>query len=186
MIKDKNSIHYLAYGSNLHPLRLTQRIPSARLIDTVKLEGYRVQFNKRGRDSSAKCNLIESNHGKDYSFTALYQIERGHKIHLDRIEGCGRGYQSVDLEIECGAKTITCFTYFAQKSHLDPTLMPYDWYKSLVVHGASYLNFPANYIETLSTIESIRDPDQDRNQAMNKLVRQIKDYPNDKLSAGQV
>jgi hypothetical protein len=58
--KDNNQprLHYLAYGSNLHPIRLRQRVNSARLIATLSLPGYRVLFNKRGQDLSAKCNLV--------------------------------------------------------------------------------------------------------------------------------
>ena len=177
---DKGRLHYLAYGSNLHPLRLTQRVPSARLLDTIRLKGYQLHFNKRGRDSSAKCNLVPSKKAQDHSFTALYQIDKRHKMLLDQVEGCGQGYQDVELEIEYRSTKISCFTYFAQQSHLDTTLQPYHWYKNLVVHGARYLDFPSSYIQSFCNVASITDPDTDRNRTMQQLIMQIKDFSPEK------
>lgn len=49
------TVHYLAYGSNLHPLRLTARVSSARPLGTVPMPGYKIAFHKRSIDHSGKC-----------------------------------------------------------------------------------------------------------------------------------
>ena len=65
-------IHYLAYGSNLHPLRLTLRVPSARVIGVVEMPGYMLEFHKRSIDGSGKC-LIYTEQGEHHKM-GLVQI----------------------------------------------------------------------------------------------------------------
>lgn len=47
--------HCLAYGSNLHPLRLRKRVSTANLIGIVEMQGYQLAFHKRSTDESGKC-----------------------------------------------------------------------------------------------------------------------------------
>jgi hypothetical protein len=47
-------IHYFAYGSNLHPLRLQERVPSAALLGWTHLHGWELRFDKRGRTDGQK------------------------------------------------------------------------------------------------------------------------------------
>lgn len=51
------TIHYLAYGSNLHPIRMTERVPSARVLGAIELPDHLLAFNKRSTDGSSKCLL---------------------------------------------------------------------------------------------------------------------------------
>ncbi len=53
---------YFACGSNLHPLRLSLRVPAARFQGALALTGYQLRFNKRGRDGSGKGNLLPTGH----------------------------------------------------------------------------------------------------------------------------
>jgi gamma-glutamylcyclotransferase len=52
-------LYYLAYGSNLHPLRLMQRVSSAKVEDVIELPGRQGNFHKRSPDGSGKCNLTD-------------------------------------------------------------------------------------------------------------------------------
>jgi hypothetical protein len=54
------SVLYFAYGSNLKWTRMRQRIPSARREAIAFLDRYRLVCNKRGRDGSAKANLVRA------------------------------------------------------------------------------------------------------------------------------
>ena len=40
-------IHYFAYGSNLHPLRLTDRVHCADLVGSVELASHQLAFHKQ-------------------------------------------------------------------------------------------------------------------------------------------
>ena len=94
-------LFYLAYGSNLHPLRLADRIASVALIGSLRLEGYRLLFHKKGQDGSGKCDLRFTGSATDSAYGALYTISSTQKAILDRFEGRGSGYMDTDIEGTC-------------------------------------------------------------------------------------
>ena len=133
-------LHYFAYGSNLHPVRLIERIPSAELIGAVELPGYRLEFHKTSEDESGKCNAFATGSSSDLIHGALYQLAFEHKPILDRIEGAGHGgYIASEISVRHRHHEYACFTYLAEPSHLNDDLEPYHWYKQLVVLGAKHL-----------------------------------------------
>lgn len=164
---------YLAYGSNLHPLRLTRRVPSARLISRIKLLGYSVVFNKLSEDHSAKCNLESTHNQQSIVYTALYHIDPAHKVRLDHFEGLGKGYTDGKIVIEHDNKSIDCFTYFAQDSHRVEDKQPYHWYKQLVLQGAHFLRFPRHYVRYIEGINSCVDPNRKRAIEMQTLLQEM-------------
>ena len=173
-------LNYFAYGSNLHPVRLIERIPSAELIGAVELTGYRLEFHKTSEDGSGKCNAFATGSSSDLIHGALYQLASGHKPTLDRIEGAGNGgYIASEISVWHGHHECACFTYLAEPSHLNDDLEPYHWYKQLVVLGAKYLNFPEAYIESIESVKSKEDPNQKRRQENQTLLRKIKKFDRD-------
>jgi len=50
-------LNYLAYGCNLHPVRLQKRVPSAVFTGMVELHGRILSFSKRSVDGSGKCTI---------------------------------------------------------------------------------------------------------------------------------
>jgi hypothetical protein len=65
-------IHYFAYGSNLHPVRLIERVPSANLVGVIGLSKHRLAFQKRSKDGSSKCNLFQTGSASDLVYGAIY------------------------------------------------------------------------------------------------------------------
>jgi len=170
-------IYYFAYGSNLHPVRLTQRVESASLVASAQVFGYRLKFHKLGQDDSAKCNLLHTGCTSDSVFGAIYTLASRHKSLLDEFEGKGFGYTDCEIDIfHCG-ETLRCFTYLAQSAYVVDSIKPYDWYKKLVVEGADYLAFPKPYVRDIQAIESQRDPDTAREQLHESLLQTIANYP---------
>jgi gamma-glutamylcyclotransferase (GGCT)/AIG2-like uncharacterized protein YtfP len=169
-------IHYFAYGSNLHPVRLSERVPSARLITPASLSNYKLCFHKKSKDGSGKCNIVTSDEKKEQVFGAIYQLDAKHKARLDQFESKGSGYIDKQIAINHEGQTYACFSYFAQESHIVETLQPYHWYKKLVLLGAGYLKFPKNYLESIKRVASINDPDDARNQLNNRLIESILNY----------
>lgn len=149
-------MRYAAYGSNLHPLRLTERISSARLVTTGFLPGWSMRFHKRSNDKSGKCNIFTGSNGVHL---AIYEISARDKLTLDRIEGVGCGYCDVTLSIPGVGN---CASYAADHSYVDAALLPYDWYKELVLIGARFHDFPDNYLSRIESIRALRDPDPNR------------------------
>ena len=155
---------YAAYGSNLHPLRLERRIASARLLGTAALDGYALHFHKRSVDGSGKCSIER---GPGGVHVAIYELDESGLQRLDRIEGVGIGYERVTVEVPgFGA----CSSYTADPAYVDGRLQPYDWYREMVIRGGRYHGFPDAYIERVSAVNALPDPDLQRSEANWEIV----------------
>ena len=176
MAVKRGTLHYFAYGSNLHPARLGERVPSARLLDAVQLNSHRLRFHKKSHDGSSKCNLLNTGNEPDVVYGALYELDAEHKDLLDRFEGCGNGYQDCLINITQRGKEYPCFTYMAEDSHIEENLQPYHWYKNLVILGASYLKFPENYMAQIEAVDSMLDSNIERRQDMQALIEKINNH----------
>ena len=169
-----SGIHYLAYGSNLHPLRLLARAPSSRVIGVVPLPGRCVSFHKRSNDGSGKCNLPESSYA-DVSYGVIYELSIADKKNLDIAEGLGRGYDEALLSVSLNDATYRPIVYIAASSHIDAALQPYHWYKAFVLAGARHHNLPDDYIRSIESQPSVPDPDAGRNaENLALLARMLK------------
>jgi len=167
------SIYYFAYGSNLHPLRLTERVPSAELIGVATCSRHRLVFHKKSRDGSGKCNMFYSGADADLVYGAIYSLSAEHKAALDRVEGTGYGYTDDQISVIHAGRHCSCFTYLAQQSHIVDSLKPYHWYKQLVVLGAQFLDFPPAYCASIEAVESMEDPDPERRSKNETLIERI-------------
>lgn len=166
-------MHYLAYGSNLHPLRITLRVPSARLLGTVRLEGYRLVFRKRGRDLSAKCDLAVTADSTDIAYGAVYALSPLELALLDSFEDLGAGYSREQLRLRMNGRVLDALVYLANESHVVESLEPYDWYKGLVLAGAREHGFPVDYLSVIEAVTARWDPDEARRNEMHALLRRL-------------
>lgn len=162
------TVRYAAYGSNLHPLRLGKRLSSARLITTGVLPGWSLYFHKRGKDKSAKCSILAGGGGV---YCAIFEITAADKSILDGIEGVGFGYSEIMLSIPGVGR---CYSYVAEESHIDDSLLPYDWYHELVLIGARTHGFPDDYLKRIESRQALRDPDPNRRTENWKTIKMIK------------
>ena len=162
----------MAYGSNLHPLRLQKRIPTTRLIGVSPLDGFRLEFSKRSNDGSGKCTMAKVQKG--VVFVAMYSMNQKELAILDWIEGVGYGYERENLQLRIEGAAISALTYIASTTHIDTGLKPYHWYRDFVIEGAAYLNFPSEYQQFLQGFDSIQDPDENRCTANETLLSEMK------------
>ena len=158
---------YAAYGSNLHPLRLSRRLASASLLGTAFLPDWSLQFHKRSADASGKCSIQRGSSGVHI---AVYDVSETDKRRLDGIEGVGSGYDAAVLEVPHFGR---CFSYTASTTHIDDSLLPYDWYSALVLAGAGFLGFPHDYRKQIDSVRTRQDPDPVRHREMRELVELI-------------
>lgn len=159
---------YAAYGSNLHPRRLRERIRSATLRGTSFLHKYTLQFHKRGQDRSAKCGFTDCGQGLH---VAVYEVADADRRVLDAVEGVGKGYDVDEISVPGFGK---CFTYVASRSHIDELLHPFDWYREMVLLGCLRHAFPVPYCERIAALPVIEDPDparRERNWRTVELLR---------------
>lgn len=159
----------VAYGSNLHPVRLRERVASARAVGVVELPGYALAFHKRGGDGSGKCLLYEAG-GDALAYGVLYGLAAADKPALDRFEGLGVGYGEHALTVRLEGREHRAYLYMALPSHVAPAARPFHWYKQLVLAGARHHRLPQPYIAAIAAVPSIDDPDAHRARTHDALL----------------
>ena len=60
--------------------------------------------------------------------------------------------------------------YLANKEKINDNLLPYTWYKDIVIAGAQYHNLPEEYIEFIKSFKATIDPDQEREKKQRLIV----------------
>lgn len=153
---------YLAYGSNLHPRRLAARIGRAELLGVAGLPGWELRFDKRGGDGSAKANLHPAPGLDCRAWAAVYAVDRRQAVLLDGFEGCGSGYETLDMTVVVDRRRVRGRLYLAPSQWIASAMRPYDWYRALIVAGARYHGFDEGYIEAIRRVPSQADPDTRR------------------------
>lgn len=151
---------YLAYGSNMWPRRIELRLGTCEVIAVVRLDGYALRFHKRGGDGSGKCDAFHTGNAADCLYGVAYALSQAQREKLDEFEG--PGYASRDVSVQMPTGMITAYAYVARAEHVDATLQPFDWYKSIVVAGARRHALPAEYIARIAAVSASPDADGDR------------------------
>ncbi|HEX9654104.1 MAG TPA: gamma-glutamylcyclotransferase family protein [bacterium] len=160
---------YFAYGSNMLEARLkhSSRAPSASCIGAGMLRGYRIRFHKIGKDGSGKCNAQATDNLDDVVYGVVYHIADRDTSVLDEKEDVPRGGYSrkqVDIVMldDYSESPVDC--YFANPKFIDDNLLPFEWYKALVIAGALEHDLPEEYVRLLREYPSIEDSDRERSQ----------------------
>ncbi|HEY5601724.1 MAG TPA: gamma-glutamylcyclotransferase family protein [Gammaproteobacteria bacterium] len=170
-----NVLHYLAYGSNLHPLRLTARVPSARFVGLTTIPGYKLLFHKcHQEDQSGKCNMYLTGQATDAVIGAIYTMQVEEKPLLDQCEG--PGYRCASLRLELAGQARDCFVYVAEHSHIDDQLVAHCWYKNIVLLGAEYHRMPEPYLDTIRGVKAAQDPGEARRRRHYELIDRMKQF----------
>lgn len=143
-------------------LRAVDRAPSAKFLTIAKLPGHVLKFHKRSKDGSGKCNALETGNPVDEVYGVVFEIDEADKPGLDMAEGRGKGYEEKMVDLNSLNSTLTAHTYIADADYIDDSLLPYSWYKDLVIAGAKQHSLPREYIRQLQAVESQKDPDSER------------------------
>ncbi len=148
-----------AYGSNMLSARIRQRVPGAQLVGMATLRGHALRWHKVAKDGSGKCNIIAAEpssvvHG------ILYEIPADEKKHLDRAEGLGFGYAEKDVQVDFKTSMLSATAYVA--THIDESILPFTWYRVLVIAGAVEHGLPIAYVNGLRGIDARLDSDAHR------------------------
>ena len=136
-------------------------------ITTWELTGWRLSFDKRGFDGSAKATIAPTDAGRDLVHAAIFELDLHDKPALDRIEGVNRGYHTHVLSLP-GLGEV--HTYKADTEFQDGSLVPFRWYRDLVLHGARYHAFPPAYVEDIAAVPVIEDPDDARQREHDDIL----------------
>ncbi|MBD3617240.1 MAG: gamma-glutamylcyclotransferase [Gracilimonas sp.] len=170
--KYKKKNLYFAYGSNLHPIRLEDRLGKVDFHGIGKLSYTEIHFHKTGSDGSGKATIESSSERSKYVLGAMYELSKSQEKLLDKFESLGFGYNKliVEVELEKGEE-ITCFTYQGMREYVDYTCQPFHWYKQLVAQGSRFLGFPSEYTNFIENIDSIADLNKKRVNTNERLIK---------------
>ncbi len=149
---------YFGYGSNLSVPRLQARIDSAMPLGIAQLRDFRLCFHKPSQDGSGKCDIRP--HPGSVVWGMLYELAEPDWQILDAIEGLGKGYQRIDVQLEQASGGCSAVAY--QATAMDETLRPYHWYLHHVVYGAEQAALPKDYLAALAAVRAVEDPDIER------------------------
>lgn len=160
----QSGVRYFAYGSNLCPNRLEQRVGSCRILGVARLKAFQLLFHKRGKDGSAKCDAYKTDNDQHSVYGVVYAMSGNQSAVLNDIEGLGAGYnlETVQVELIQVAQSIDAQTYLTQPDYIDPNLAPYSWYRDFVLYGARIQGLPSAYISQLEKTKANSDPDKQR------------------------
>ncbi|MDJ0653807.1 MAG: gamma-glutamylcyclotransferase family protein [Xanthomonadales bacterium] len=135
---------YFAYGSNLCPHRLSNRIGPVAEVGTGVAPGFHLTFSKYGMDGSGKCHLVRSDRS---AYGAVFELSPDQFRALDRIEG--PGYRRRPIRVGTPGGDLSCVTYLARRHWIQYDLRPADWYRDMVLVGAYFIGAPQSYIRRI-------------------------------------
>ncbi len=154
---------YFAYGSNMLMEHLQKRCKTASFLGVAVAHGYTLAFSKKSKDGSGKATIARTANDDTALYGALYEIDLKDRAQLDRHEGFG--YYRTDEFVVRRAdnnEKLTVTTYVANHSAIDNNMMPYHWYKKLILAGARQRKLPDSFIANLETRRSVHDPCPER------------------------
>ncbi|MFT5350777.1 MAG: gamma-glutamylcyclotransferase [Planctomycetota bacterium] len=158
-----NKLLYFAFGSNLHPLWLKSRTPSAVILSKECITHFKLDFNKFGLDDSGKCNIVKTESANDLVHGVVYQFNADEKDVLDEAE---RGYSQEIMQI---GEYENVLVYVAEET-TDNYSSPFSWYQDIVIAGARMHDFSESYIDHIQSFNAISDPDQARENRLRAIV----------------
>ncbi len=158
---------YFAYGSNMLERRLKHgsRVPSAEFISIGEVRDRVLRFHKLGKDGSAKCDAPVEAGGVVYG--VLFDVPKVSLDRLDAVEDVPRGgYHRTTLQVRIGdGAVVAAFTYNATPEFVREGLLPFDWYKALIVAGAIEHGLPQRYVDDVRGRPARPDPVASRTAA---------------------
>ncbi len=178
---------YFTYGSNMLERRLKHgsRVPSAEFISIGEVRDRVLRFHKLGKDGSAKCDAPAEAGGVLYG--VLFDVPEESLGRLDVVEDVPRGgYRRATLEVRDGdGATVAAFTYIATPEFVREDLLPFEWYKALVVAGAIEHGLPQWYVDNVRGTPARPDPVASRTAAaMEALGEFQEEFLSGRLTGG--
>lgn len=164
-------MQYFAYGSNMLTARLRSRAPSCSVLTVAYLPGHSLQWHKKSKDGSGKCDAYATDNPGDVVWGVVFEIDPKDKPCLDHAEGCGHGYREQNVKVldVCGHE-LDVFTYVAEEDAVELTRRPYSWYRDIVLAGAREHRLAPDYIEAIAHVSVTEDRDHRRDACERRVL----------------
>ena len=153
----KDAFLYLGYGSNLSRACLHINCPSAELVGTACLQGFRLAFTHSSpvRWRGGVADIVDDD-ARAHVWGKVWRISNAHSEALDRQEGTHIGAYKrivVNVQMSGSRNTVACRGCRVVKPNLSG-ILPSATYKQTILAGAEEaVALPEAYIDALSRIE---------------------------------
>lgn len=140
-VRDTARRYYIAYGSNLNVPQMRMRCPSARVVGTAELHGWRLLF----KGSKTGSYLTIEEHDGGTVPVVIWEVTEDAEAVLDRYEGFPSFYYKRDLRVEYKGirtgrrRTVDAFVYIMREDR--PYGIPGDYYVRVCRQGYDTFGF---------------------------------------------
>ena len=139
---------YFAYGSNMNLNQMAFRCPDAEVVDTVRLEGYRLAFRTNGGGAGVATVVPEEGSCVD---GVLWRISEQDEQHLDHYEGFPYLYGKEPVTVtDRNGQQREIMAYTMNSPYRDTPAMPSKAYLEGILNGCRQ-----NGIETAPVLEAV-------------------------------
>lgn len=142
-------VPYFAYGSNLDPNRMKERIGRIPQSQLATLTGYQLAFNKRASSGGVYANIIEKPDQEVWG--VVYWCTKEEMEELDKYEGVTGGhYHRTDVHprLEDG-ELVDAITYVAGNDFICHEGSPSKAYLQCIISGARQHGLPEKYVVSI-------------------------------------
>lgn len=164
------SMYIFSYGSNMLLSRITERINSYKKIRIGYLPKHSLRFHKISKDGSGKADAYCTGKDSDTVWGVIGHISTNDKGELDKFEGLGKGYSEDIVEIITNKGNMLATIYLADVKRIDSNLLPYDWYRDIVVQGCIENQLPKDYTDEVKICSYKKDLDTQRRQKHYEII----------------
>lgn len=146
-------IYYFAYGSNMNPNRMADRVVDFEIVGLGILHDFELKFNKiaQNKKGIGYANVGWAP-GKNVE-GVIYQFEN--IALLDKHEGFPKHYNRKILDIMHNQSHLKTWVYIAQENQISNGLLPERSYMGHLLEGKEYLS--ESYFEELKKVPVIDD-----------------------------
>ncbi len=132
----------LAYGSNLCPDRLAERVGEPLACERGAIPGFELRFNKHAQGGGAVCANIAWAGGSAACPAVAWKLTREQIETLDLYEGAPVHYLRMTLPFEGEERgRRICQVYVARHDHIDQSLPPAEAYVAHIRRGYEWHGF---------------------------------------------
>ena len=133
-------VMYFAYGSNLFKEQLFYRIKKYHTAQTAILKDFKFSYNKKGKDGTAKANIVKSENSKVYG--VIYEIDEDDFKKLNNVYE--KGYDQLNITVNCNG-ALNAITF--KSDSIINNIGPSEEYRLVIRKGAKEWNLDGGYIE---------------------------------------
>lgn len=142
---DKNNKLYVAYGSNLNLKQMAYRCPTAKVLGTSEMKGWRLLF--RGAREGAVAT-VEPYKGGSVP-VLVWEITPADEAALDRYEGWPFLYRKEAVKVKLNGKTVKAMVYIMNEGR--PLGQPSCYYYSTILEGYKDAGFNLDILRKATT-----------------------------------